>query len=498
MSLPVNDIVRVSAVIVEQGLLRRDFGISLFLTTDETLRGGAGRVQKYADFGSVSEAFAVGTEPYEAANIHFQQKRAKNLIIARWIDTDIGAALFGGAAATLATYQAITDGTLTMFFDGIEVDITAMDFSGASSFADVATEIQTSVGWPAAYPVTFNAVNGTFEILGSVVGIGETLSFATPEGSGTDVSDLLGFTASKGGALQQGQDAELVEDALDAIKALNNEWYFLTLETSLWDTTTVVDVANYVAAQPYFFFADSANLGVLTTGETSSVPYQLKQLAQDRVCMTWSATKDYKGLAAAAILGAVNYAGSNTLITLKFKTLEGTISDSISPTQKTELDSKNTNLYTLFSTIADSDSIYVEGVTMKDGTFCDVRAFLDFFIDAVQTSVYNLLRQSGRVPQTNAGVTALQGVINGVCRQSITNGGIAPGQLSAATQLDIEQTTGVTDFDGFLTNGYLTYTTPLADQPQSDRNQRKAPPTKVWLKGAGAVHFVDIDVIFEN
>ena len=142
MSLPVSDIVRVSASIAAQGLLRRDFGISLFLTTDTTLPGGAGRVQTFSNFDGVTDVFAVGTEPYEAANIYFQQSPfPKNLVVGRWIDADIAAVLFGGPAQSLATYQAIADGTLTMFFDAVETDLTGLDFTPDLSLSDVAATL---------------------------------------------------------------------------------------------------------------------------------------------------------------------------------------------------------------------------------------------------------------------------------------------------------------------------------------------------------------------
>ncbi len=501
MSLPVSSIVQVSASIVEQGLLRREFGISLFLTTDETLPGGSGRVQRFADFNSVASVFAVGSEPYEAANVYFQQSPfPKNLVIGRFIDIDIPAILVGGNHTTLAAFQAISDGTFTMFFDGVDTDIIAVDFSTDLSFADVAATLSAKLVTAGVdYAVTYDVIEKAFVITGTMVGTPNTLSFATPQGTGTDLSGLLGWTAATGGTLQQGQDEETIEQAITAIQALDNSWYFITLETPLWDTQAVLDVSAFIAAQPFMFFAESTDLGVLTTGENTSNFALIAALAPDRTVMTWSRTEDYKGLSAAARLGSTNYAGSSTVITLKFKKLPGTIADDINPTEKTELDRKNVNGYFIFSTVASQDAIYSEGITAKSGVFADVRAFVDFFVDAIQVSEFDLLVQSPtKVPQTPAGVAALESVATNVCNQSVRNGGIAAGQLSPALTLDVQQSTGAADFDGFLVSGFLIHTTPLADQSQSDRNERKAPPMKIWLKGSGAFHFIDISILFEN
>ena len=118
-----------------------------------------------------------------------------------------------------------------------------------------------------------------------------------------------------------------------------------------------------------------------------------------------------------------------------------------------------------FSTVASEDAIYAEGITAKSGVFADVRALVDFLVDAIQVSVFDLLVQSPtKVPQTKEGVAALESVVTNVCNQSVRNGGIAPGQLSPALTLDVQQSTGAADFDGFLVSGFLIHTTPLADQ----------------------------------
>ena len=135
---------------------------------------------------------------------------------------------------------------------------------------------------------------------------------------------------------------------------------------------------------------------------------------------------------------------------------------------------------------------------MKQNVWADVRYFLDWAVNAVQVDVFNLLKNSNVVPQTEAGVTAEQAVIESVMEQAVRVGGIAPGQMSASTILDIQQTTGNADFDGFLPKGYLIYAAPIIQQSQSDRNARKSPPFKVWMKGSGAIHEVEIALIFEN
>ncbi len=499
MSLSVDDIVRVSASITPQGLLRREFGITLFLTTDTTLSTGAGRVSVNAQFSDVSGVFDESTEPYEAANIYFQQAPfPKNLIIARWINADAPAIVRGGRVGSLAAITAVNDGSLQINAE----NFTGIDFTSDASFADVAATLQTALRAGSdvnlnTAVVTFDVINQRFEITtGTTVGATATLTIASAGGSGTAVEGLLSLDADSNAVVfQQGANEETVEDALEAILALNDQWYFITLDNTLNDTQTVNDVSAWAAPRAFLFSAESNGASVLTTGETSSTFAELAALDPQRTFGTWSATEDYKSVSIAGRFSSVNFSARNSIITGKFKSLPGTLADRLTPTQQTELERKLVNYYAPFS----GDNIYAEGYTFAPSVFIDVRYGLDWFVNAVQVEVYNLLRQNPtKVPQTNAGITAIKNVIEDVCASAVRNGLVAPGQLSAALTLDVQQTTGNNEFDGFLTDGFLVYPNPLSEQSQSDRNQRLAPPFRIWLKGAGAIHFVDIEITFEN
>ena len=81
---------------------------------------------------------------------------------------------------------------------------------------------------------------------------------------------------------QLGADAETVEDALNAILALNDQWYFVTLDQNLNDTATVEDVRAWVAPQVFLFSNEANDSAVLTTGETTSITAQIAALEPDR------------------------------------------------------------------------------------------------------------------------------------------------------------------------------------------------------------------------
>jgi len=500
MTLDISDIVRVTAQIAPQGVLRREFGIPLFLTTDTTLPAGSGRVGVYPNFEAIEAAFPVGSEPYQAGQIYFSQTPfPKNLVIARWIDADAPAILQGGMNnGTVVGYQGVPNGSFSINGN----NITGINLGGVLSFTEVATRIETAlqasgIADYAAATFTFDPLSQSFTLsTDTVVGSTVGMTVATPAGVGTDISALLGLDALSGAVANAGDDAELVEDALESIRALNDQWYFITVDNSISDTPVVQDISAWAEAGIYQFSSGTTDPQVIVTGDTISIAAQLDALERERTFTTYSKTADYKALSVAGRFSSVNFNANNSIITAKFKDLPGTLADDdIDTTIQTELERKRINYYAPFT----GDTIYAEGYNHKPGVFTDVRYWLDWYVNAIQVDVYNLLRQSpARVPLTNAGITAVRQVMELVSEQGVRNGGIAPGQLSTALQEDVQNTTLNQGFDGYLPKGYLIHIGALADLPQDQRNQRIAPPVKIWLKGSGAIHFIDIDICFEN
>lgn len=496
MALEISDIVRVTASVRPRGVLRRGLGNLLFLTTDDSVlsAGGAGKVRSYSRFSAVADDFDAGTQPYIAAQIWFSQSPfPRNFAVGRWANVAANSTITGGAPSALAMLQAVSDGSFR--FNG--VDVTAVDFSGATSYADVAAALQTAFRAAdaafAAATVTYSASPSRFEIdMGSFAmfsGVFEPHS----AGTGTDISSLLGLDAASGATYRQGSDQEDAADALDAIAELA-EFYFVVVERAFNGTQTMRDVSAWAGAGEYMFSAESNEAGALVANEAVTELAQMSALQSPRTWATWSRTADYKAASIAARFSSVEFEAPNSLITGKFKTLIGTTPDTITLTEKQELDRKRVNHYSPFGT----DNIYAEGQTLSNGGWIDVQYWLDWIVNAIRVDVYNLLRSSPRVPQTPAGMSTIKEVIERVCQRGVVNGGIAPRQVSPGMALDIRQATRVLDFDGFLSAGYLVYVTPIAEQSQADREAREAPPFRVWLAGSGAVHFADVDLTFEN
>ena len=395
-----------------------------------------------------------------------------------------------------AGVDGIGAGSLTWHGSSISVD-----FTGADSYDDVASTLQTALrAVRAAARADLRSATVEFDPVGFFrVRLGFDSTSGDPYAINGFMADdaqepasALGLDSTSGGGIVQGQASEPIEDAMDAISGLDDGWYFVTVDSSITTGADLLSLSRWVQAKAHMLALDVVDEGVLTPNESTSLAAQLSALEQQRTFLVWSRTRDNKALSLAGRLSSVNFDGQNALITPKFKSLPATTPDIVTTAQKEELDRKWVGYYTRFG----PDAIFAEGWTQA-GDWIDVRYWLDWITKAIQNEVYNLLRQHPtRVPQTAEGLASIEAAIERVCEAGRRNGGLAPGLVSETVANDIRLAINNPDFDGFLTRGYLVVVGSIADQLEQDRNARKAPPARVWITGSGAMHSATIILTF--
>ena len=391
--------------------------------------------------------------------------------------------------------DGIGAGSLTWHGSAISVD-----FTGADSYDDVASILQAALRAVTASaradlrsasveydPAGFFQVSLGFRMNGSPYPI---VGFVLDVSQGA--ASALGLDSTSGGSIVQGHASEPIEDAMDAISGLDDGWYFVTVDSSITTGSDLLALSRWVQAKTHMLALDVVDEGVLTPNESTSLAAQLSALEQQRTFLVWSRTRDNKALSLAGRLSSVNFEGQNTLITPKFKSLPRTVSDIVTAAQKKELDRKWVGYYTRFG----PDAIFAEGWT-QSGDWIDVRYWLDWITKAIQNEVYSLLRQHPtRVPQTAEGLASIEAAVERVCEAGRRNGGIASGRVSEAVANHIRLATNNPAFEGFLPTGYLVAVGSIADQLQIDRDARRSPTIRVWLKGSGAIHHITIGLVF--
>ena len=279
------------------------------------------------------------------------------------------------------------------------------------------------------------------------------------------------------------------ETLLEAVNAVMDytDWYGLAIaddDDIADDDMLSVAAAVEASSLSRILAVTTDDVAAVDTTYTTDLASKLKAAKYSRTFIQYSTSSKYAALSAFGRAFTVNFNGSNTTITLKFKQEPGVTYETLTSNQARALDAKNCNAFVYY---ANDTAILQQGV-MANGDFFDERHGLDWLQNYVQTNLFNLLYTSTtKIPQTDAGVTRLLSNVEFSMDQAERNGLIAPGVWNGG---DIGQlASGDT-----LTKGYYVYAQNVAEQAQSDREARKAPLIQVACKLAGAVHYADVQI----
>ncbi|WP_112070698.1 DUF3383 family protein [Klebsiella grimontii] len=277
-----------------------------------------------------------------------------------------------------------------------------------------------------------------------------------------------------------------VETVLQAVNTLMdyNSWYGLHLAVPEADYPADADIISVAAAVEAstvsrIFGITSAAATILDAATTTDLASKLKAAKYSRSFIQYSTSSRYAALSAFARAFTVDFAGSNTTITLKFKQQPGITYETLGTPQANNLEAKNCNVYVYY----ENDTAILEQGVMSNGDFFDERHGLDWLQNAVQTTDFNTLYTSTtKIPQTDAGTTTRIANIELVLDKAVTNGLFAPGKWTGGPM-------GQLNTGDMLTKGYYTWAENVDDQLQVDREARKGVPIQVAGKLAGAVHY---------
>lgn len=314
-----------------------------------------------------------------------------------------------------------------------------------------------------------------------------TVGYANAPASGTDISALLKLTSSTAQALVDGHDAETPAECAAALAIKSTGWYGLMFAASTMPTDDQnMDVAAFIEAVELkrMFGVTIQNTNVLSALVTTDLASRLKDAGYKQSLCQYSSSSPY---AIASFFGrgfTVNFTANNTTITLMFKQEPGVTAEELTSNQAAVLKDKRCNVFVAYV----NDTTIIQYGVMSGSAYFDEIHGTDWLQNAIQTAVYNVLYLSKtKVPQTDAGVNQITNAIDAVLGQAVANGLVAPGVWNGGDFGQLK--TG-----DYLKTGYYIYATPVAQQSQSDRDARKAPPIKVAIKLAGAIQSVDIEM----
>jgi hypothetical protein len=498
INLPISRLINFGVVITPQLVQGQSLSTGLVLGTS-TVIDTVQRLRFYNSLSAVGADFGTNAQEYLAAQVWFgQSPQPTSMEIGRWCQAAAAGRLICAALSSanllISAWTSIAAGSFKIAVDGGgSSNVPGMNFTGATTLPGIAAIMQTAIqglgGSYAAVTVVYNAVYNRFEITSGTTGSTSAVAFLTAGTTGTDISGQMGGLVTSGGYTAPGVAAET---ALAAVVLFDNQfggqWYNLFIPSAVDSDHTAI--APYIDADttPHFYWVNTQEQQVLTTGDTTHIGYLLQQLQSQHTAWQYSSQSLYAAWSMAARISTTNYAGSNTTISLMYKTEPGIAPEVLTETQINALESYNGNVFVTYQ-----GSNLVNGVPVQSpvpiiepgicpsGQFIDTIQGVDALRIQITTNIFNLLYGTAtKIPQTDPGINTLENGADSACSQFIVNGLGAPGvwNSNGFGQLQPGQ---------FLDKGYYIYALPIALQAQAQRSARIAPPIQVAFKLAGAV-----------
>ena len=476
-TLPVSRVVNVAVEMSPTAAALRNFGSCLILGDSDIIDTDE-RIRLYSSISDIATDFGISSREYLAAQAFFSQSpQPTQVYIGRWAKSATAGRLRGrtlsSAEQDISLFTAITTGTLSLTIDGASKSMASIDLSAETNLNGVASQISSALGVSGSCAWT----GERFVITSATTGTSSTV--ATTD-TGT-LSSLMGFAGSATSVA--GVAAESLASAITALLDYNT-WYMVCVAPDASDDSIVEAAGLIEAASPSrmigFTTQNSTEIG---STASSTLGSRLKGLGYNRTILVYSSDSP---VAAASVFGrmaTINFEGSNTTLTLKFKQLPGVTAENLRSSQAEALKSHNVNAFCAYQ---NDTSILQEGIT-SGGWFIDETHGLDWLQNRVETDLWNLLYTSKKVGQDESGATAIVSCVNKSLEQGVTNGLIAPGVWNG-------DAFGALGSGDTLSTGYYVYIQPFDEQSQPDREARKAPPIQIAVKLKGAVHFINVTI----
>lgn len=505
--IPITYVVNATAVTPSQGLEPLKLSTILIMTEEEPAVPYQGSYVISRTSTGIANQWGTNTEIAQQANMIYSQTpniltNNGYIIGANYQTVDYNNPATAGTlttedlSANIAGFASVTDGVINLTVDGSAKQVTGLDFSEAATLEEIAAVIQ------AEYEDVTIAVtdNNTLLFTSNTTGAASNVTIAAMSGgSGTDLygaSYLNGATATavSGTAAESGTRPETLSEAVTRLAGLI---YFegvlttraLTEEEAIAACSTIQGMQNRIFPVPASntsALAASTGLFSKIMSNTNCKPL-LYTLGDDDEAAALNSRLFAAGYLSRGF--AVNYSGSNTTITMNLKDLTGLQADT----------NINETILAQAAAVGADCFVSLEGLpkvisNKQNGMYFDQVTNRIWLVNTIQREVFNVLATTRtKVPQTDAGLESIVKAIRNVCNQAVVNGMLAPGEWNSS------------DFFGnqedFLRNirefGYYIYHQPVAEQAQSEREERRAPQFMVACKESGAVHSASIVIYIE-
>jgi len=483
MAIEITEFADVSNSVSPVGVSGGNFGILGFLTNDEdaatTPIAPAERARSYTSLASVGDDWAITSEVYKAATAFYgQTPTPRDFTVLMTYKNAQPASLTGGNSDTLeelinASWSG--SGVLNIIVDGEAAAISDLDLSSATSLTDAASIVQADLIAAGATGALVTHNGYSFVVTGTTTGVTGAIDAAT--GDAAESLGLLAYQAK----VSDGISAETPVAGLAACLTAGIDWVGTVTHKDYRDQTgqavgeNTLEIAQWCEGAKRIFCNTSNDLSTLSSAVSTDVASQLKAATLRFSLTTFS--KNPSQYPSASVFGraaSVNFSAIGTTITLNLKQMPGVTAEDLTPGEFAVLRSKYASAVVVIGT---SVNAYTDS-RMASGSWLDTTHGLMWLENRCEVDLFNLLYTTNtKIPFTQVGINTTAGVLERSLDAAVRNGLAAPGFLADGT---------------YLPKGYRVDSVALADTPAGDVGNRVYKGLSFVMKGAGALHDVEV------
>ncbi len=282
--------------------------------------------------------------------------------------------------------------------------------------------------------------------------------------------------------------AALLTAQLNLVRDFDPNWYFLCVTAALRDQASITDaIAIWAESKTVIAIVDSNDAGTKNPANTTCVAARLKVAGYERTAIFYSDTAgEYPSMALAAVLSSFVLDDDESAYTPAFKQFRGITPSKLTSAELQAVtgfvpqlgqDKTSGHLASAYVDIGGQNHVQF-GSVLRPNDFIDEIHFGDWLKARTEEELFNILLNNKRVAFDDLGMTLLA---SGV--ELVMNRAEAAGLIAS----DYDEETGE------LSDSYRIEIPRALSAPASQRNARIAPPIRIFLRYAGAVHFAQAD-----
>lgn len=376
-------------------------------------------------------------------------------------------------ATIISALKLLSSADLTVSIDGTDFHVKGINFTAVDTVADVVKVLQAQNLDCDIEVVDTNKIQFTSRRYGATDSVITLKATTSPDGT-----DIYGSSYLDGANQTTTAGTDATGTKLKEVVSLADEYgYFgAILTTQYCENDLIIENATAIQATDHIYFEATKslkNMGVLGASIKSA------SLRKTRL-NAYSGDEKVEIASYASIACSTNYSGVDTALTMRLKELVGVLPDE--NLNQTYFNLAKTNGVDIYGSTCGLSCLY----SFSNGAFTD-EVTMDLWLKkALEVAGFNYLRQTNtKIPQTEAGMTGLKNAYMQVLEQGVKNGCIG---VNNKWDGSIPFGDAETFQDNIRQLGYYVYSLPIAEQAQSERENREAPLIQIAIKRSGAIH----------